>query len=343
MESVIALGLVVVAMGAMALLHSSDKRNAEQVIAQLQMVKSGVLKYNINDPKSTNKLSDLVRPNLENQDSWNGPYIDSATLLTSDGQVDISKIFPDSHLELVIENINGINYQAVMLKGLAESSLKNSILAKCGDDCKPLPERDDIGLLIQQVGVVAKNGTGFGTDTVSAVGLPPAIPPTPWTGPSTNVGPTITTTPQTPAVPTPPITPPPTPSTPVPTPLVPTVNPNPPTTSEPLPFAVQTSITTTETQTLACPDGYLGTRVQSRTKTYTHGTGLTVYSAWADYINTCTPPPPPPPPPVDSGGGGGGGGCIVLPSPSDYYKCNEGMTQCCFVKAGTCFAWPPSC
>ena len=79
----------------------------------------------------------------------------------------------------------------------------------------------------------------------------------------------------------------------VPTPQVPTTNPTPPTPSEPLPFSEPPPITTTETQTLACPVGYSGTRVQSRTRTYTPSTGQTVYSAWADSTNTCTPPPPP--------------------------------------------------
>ncbi len=192
-----------------------------------------------------------------------------------------------------METIDGVNYQAVLLKGTAELQLRNAILAKCGENCKPLPGRDDIGLLIQQTGVVAQNTTGFDTDTVPSVDAPVAPPSPPWTGPPTTVSPTVSIPPITPAVPTPLVVPPSTPSTPVPTPKVPTTNPAPPTPSEPLPFSVPPPITTTETQTLACPVGYSGTRVQSRTKTYTPSTGGVTYTAWSDSTNTCTPPRPP--------------------------------------------------
>ena len=303
LETMIALVLVTVAIGATVALYDSDKQKAQDIIGQLQMAKAGVLRYNLNDPKSTNKLADLVRPNDASPENWNGPYIDTATRLTSEGQIDISKIFPESHIELMMETIGGITYQAVLLKGIADSQLRNSILAKCGE-CKPLPGRDDIGVLVQQVGVVAQNGTGFNTDTVAAAGLTPAISPLPWAGPNTSIGPTVTTTPQMPNVPNAVVTPPPPVITPPPSTSVPTTNPTPPSPSPDLPINYAPPVITQETKNGSCPAGYSGNLVQSRNKVYDKG--ITTYTPWVNYINTCTPPPPPPPPPSSSGGGGSG-------------------------------------
>ena len=309
LEIVIASSLVVLLIGVIAFQYKSENHQAEQVIAQLQMAKAGVLRYNLNDPKSTNKLADLVRPNDANPENWNGPYIDTATRLTPEGQIDISNIFPESHVELEVETIGETTYQVVLLKGIAETELKNSILAKCGD-CKPLPGRDDIGLLVQQFGVVAQSGTVFKTDTVAAVGLPLAAPPSPWMGPNTNIGPTITTTPQMPNVPNAVVTPPPPVITPPPSTSVPTTNPTPPSPSPDLPINYAPPVITQETKNGSCPAGYSGNLVQSRNKVYERG--ITTYTPWVNYINTCTPPPPPPPPPPSDDGGGGGGGPIRI-------------------------------
>ena len=292
LEIVIASSLVVLLIGVIAFQYKSENHQAEQVIAQLQMAKAGVLRYNLNDPKSTNKLADLVRPNDANPENWNGPYIDTATRLTSEGQIDISKIFPESHIELMMETIGGITYQAVLLKGIADSQLRNSILAKCGE-CKPLPGRDDIGVLVQQVGVVAQNGTGFNTDTVAAAGLTPAISPLPWAGPNTSIGPTVTTTPQMPNVPNAVVTPPPPVITPPPSTSVPTTNPTPPSPSPDLPINYAPPTATPEEQTLGCPSGWSGTKTQIRNKIYDRG--VTTYTPWIISNNTCEPPPPPPP------------------------------------------------
>ena len=227
-----------------------------------------------------------------NSDNWNGPYVDTATRLTKEGQFDISNIFPESHVELVIQTIDETAYQVVLLKGIAETQLKNAILAKCGD-CQPLPGRDDIGLLVQQVGVIPKSDKGFETDTIAALKLSSVTPPSPWVGPTTNLSSMIATTPQMPSVPTAPATSPPSIIKPSPNPSVPTTNPTPPSPSPDLPINYAPPTATPEEQTLGCPSGWSGTKTQIRNKIYDRG--VTTYTPWIISNNTCEPPPPPPP------------------------------------------------
>lgn len=216
LESMIALGLVTLAIGFIAVSYNSDKHKAEQVISELQMAKAGVLRYNMDFPGSTNKLSSLLTPN-GNADGWNGPYADTSARLNGDN-LDISRVYPDTHLELVHEVIDGAHYQAVIVKGLAETGLRSAILAKCGDDCKPLPVRDDIGLLIQKVAAVSINGSGYGSHPNPGTPTPPKRPPTPWNPPNTTTPPYVPPVFPPPTTPPPPVNPPPPVSPPPPTP-----------------------------------------------------------------------------------------------------------------------------
>ncbi len=58
-----------------------------------------------------------------------------------------------------------------------------------------------------------------------------------------------------------------------------------------------------------------------------------------DCAGASNPPPAPAPAPVPSPSGG----CIQAPSVDDYYTCDHDQGRCCWVKAGSCFSWPPSC
>ncbi len=99
LETMIALGLVTLAVGVLTLSYNADKHKAEQIIAELQMAKAGVLRYNMDFPRSTDKLSQLLSPDGQT-DKWNGPYADTTARLDG-GNFDISRIYPDTHLELI--------------------------------------------------------------------------------------------------------------------------------------------------------------------------------------------------------------------------------------------------
>ena len=175
LEMSIGLTVIALAVGATVAMYKGDTQKAKSVITQLQMAKAGVLRYNMDNPSSTNSLASLLIPNEENQANWNGPYVDNS--IRMDGErFDISKEFPDTRIELTTQIIGGTRYQAVIIKGSADSQLRNEILAQCDNDCKPLPGRDDIGLLVQQIGAVAQNGT-TGFDTLTIPGTPPPPPP----------------------------------------------------------------------------------------------------------------------------------------------------------------------
>ena len=261
LEMSIGLTVIALAIGATVAMYNGDTQKAESVITQLQMAKAGVLRYNMDNPSSTNKLADLVQPNEVAPHNWNGPYVDSSIRMTGE-HFDISNVFPETHLELTTEVIGGTRYQALIVKGNADTQLRNAILAQCGDDCKPLPGREDLGLLIQQVAAVAPNTSGmpFTPSVVPATPPPPVGPEPPWIGPPTVTPPTIPYTPppgpvSLPSVPTPPAaapvpapnpcavvacTQPPVPSTPIPspTPTPPPPPPPPPPTPTPTPTPV---------------------------------------------------------------------------------------------------------
>lgn len=63
LEMSIGLTVIALAIGATVAMYNGDTQKAESVITQLQMAKAGVLRYNMDNPSSTNKLADLVQPN----------------------------------------------------------------------------------------------------------------------------------------------------------------------------------------------------------------------------------------------------------------------------------------
>ena len=178
LESVVALSLGILVIGVTVATYQHDKRQAQDVIAQLKITKAGVLRYNHDLPASTGSLRDLIEHPNETELKWNGPYVDNS--IRMDGNhFDISKTFPDTRLELITEVIGGIRYQAVLVKGHADSQLRNAILAQCGEDCKPLPGREDLGLLIQQTatGITYTPATDFAPTIVPGTPTPPRCLP----------------------------------------------------------------------------------------------------------------------------------------------------------------------
>lgn len=235
-EIIIALGLITVVIGATVALYDGDKQEAQDVIAQLQMAKAGVLRYNLDNPRSTDKLSRLIDPAGATH-NWNGPYVDMSVQLAGDN-LDISNVYPDTQLQLVHETIDGNHYQAVIVKGAAETGLRSAILAKCGNDCTPLPGQDDIGLLIQQVAAVAPYGVNGFNKVAIASTLPPVLPISPeWQPPASSLPAVGNNPPTLPALPPAPA-PVPTP-TPAPSPVsYPAATPPTPVPSTPLPYTV---------------------------------------------------------------------------------------------------------
>ena len=132
LEMSIGLTVIALAVGATVAMYKGDTQKAKSVITQLQMAKAGVLRYNMDNPSSTNSLASLLIPNEENQANWNGPYVDNS--IRMDGEhFDISKEFPDTRIELTTQIIGSTRYQAVIIKGSADSQLRNEILAQCGN------------------------------------------------------------------------------------------------------------------------------------------------------------------------------------------------------------------
>lgn len=140
LEFVVASSIVVLLIGVGVSQLNQKQHQAEKVIAQMQMVKAGMLRFNMDYPCSAAGLSALVKredaavggcgtPNDLSQ--WKGPYIEGGTPLAQ-ANINISSIYIDSFLELRQETIGGTYYQAIALAGTAESELRTSILAQCG-------------------------------------------------------------------------------------------------------------------------------------------------------------------------------------------------------------------
>ena len=84
MEFSIALTLVVVVVGAAVSQWSNDKQQATDMIAQLQLARTGMLRFNMDYPCSTRALSALVKRedtqlgscgDTNDPQSWKGPTL----------------------------------------------------------------------------------------------------------------------------------------------------------------------------------------------------------------------------------------------------------------------------
>ena len=159
LEFVVASSIVVLLIGVGVSQLNQKQHKAEKVIAQMQMVKTGMLRFNMDYPCSASGLSALVKREdaaiggcgaANDLSQWKGPYIEGATPLVAEN-INISSIYIDSFLELRQATIGDTYYQAIALVGTAESELRTSILAQCGRDCQPFPGKSDIGILVNQV------------------------------------------------------------------------------------------------------------------------------------------------------------------------------------------------
>lgn len=217
------------------------------MIAQLQLARTGMLRFNMDYPCSTRALSALVkREDVEHGacgDSndlqvWKGPYIELTNQLISSRDLNVSSIYPESRLTLREATVGNVQYQAIILEGSASSNLRAAILAQCGEDCMPIPGSDDLGILVHQSQPAAVQSSELVTQVATPrpawIPLPPpppppVSPPVPWIPPSGPPAPPSAPPPPPPPQPpppptwTPPVLPPPLPLPPPPPPPPPPV------------------------------------------------------------------------------------------------------------------------
>ena len=202
LEFSIALTLVVVVVGAAVSQWSNDKQQATDMIAQLQLARTGMLRFNMDYPCSTRALSALVkREDVEHGacgDSndlqvWKGPYIELTNQLINNQDLNVSSVYPESRLTLREATVGNVHYQAIMLEGSASSNLRTAILSQCGSDCMPIPGSEDLGILVSQTQTVATESSDLVAQAAQPrptwIPLPPpppspVSPPVPWIPPS---------------------------------------------------------------------------------------------------------------------------------------------------------------
>ncbi len=145
LEMSIALGLIVIIVGAMVLASNQDQQRVQLLQARIQTVQAGVLRFQMDLPCGASKLSALLLRedaaaglcgDANNLDNWRGPYIDAASLYVNNGELDLTPIVAGASMSVAQETVGTDVYTLIKVNGLSQE-LRSALVARCGEDCTP--------------------------------------------------------------------------------------------------------------------------------------------------------------------------------------------------------------
>lgn len=145
LEMSIALGLIVIIVGAMVLSSNQDQQRVQLLQARIQTVQAGVLRFQMDLPCGASKLSALLLRedaasglcgDANNLDNWRGPYIDAASLYVNNGELDLTPIVAGASMSVAQETVGTDVYTLIKVNGLSQE-LRSALVARCGEDCTP--------------------------------------------------------------------------------------------------------------------------------------------------------------------------------------------------------------
>ena len=166
-EMVIALSVIVLLLLVVAMGFNQNKQRAESLEAKLQLVRSGVLRFQTDMPCGPATLSALTKRedaavglcgDANNLNNWRGPYIDSGSTYVNVGDSDLSNILPGASLTITQEVLGSTIYTILKVSEISDE-MRSAMIELCSDDCTPYKsitgDAQTTGILVTQFSLKA--------------------------------------------------------------------------------------------------------------------------------------------------------------------------------------------
>lgn len=160
LEMIIAISLMAILIGVVAISLGQERRHAEMLHQRLQLVQSALLRFETDFPCGANSLAALVRRDqaaaglcgeANNLEHWRGPYLDAYGDYSLSGDLDLAAIVPGVSMGISQTVISDTYYTIVSLKNI-NNELRVNIIDRCGDECLPYKNLNGdvttVGLLV---------------------------------------------------------------------------------------------------------------------------------------------------------------------------------------------------
>lgn len=162
-EMVITLSIVVFIITVSVMSMDQNGQRAENLQAKLQLVRSGVLRFQNDLPCGAATLSALTKRedaavglcgNANNLDNWRGPYVDASVLYVNGGDSDLASILPGASLSIQQE-VLGSQIFTILKVSEVTSDMRSALVAICGDECTPYKnitgDEETVGIVVSKV------------------------------------------------------------------------------------------------------------------------------------------------------------------------------------------------